>query len=193
MEGKLTLARLDCMCIMEGTASGKGPRALDLRKGSRMASKNSVKTAEKIVADYIKSEREKMDAELVTSNAYDDFVKAARLINKDITDEELDEIFSKHYNACKYANAAVRWFDDSKHVDEVIDNAAAILDAMQPIMTPLSESDILMKAGFSRQRWDKEFNVRVRRAFNLLVDADEFHVTPICTCGRVHIYLYAVK
>lgn len=158
-----------------------------------MASKNSIKTAEKVVTDYIKSEREKMDVELVTSNAYDNFVKAARLIDKDITDEKLDEIFSKNYNACKYANAVVRWFDDSKYVDEIIDNAAAILDAMQPTMTPLSESDILMKAGFSRQRWNKEFDVRVRRAFNLLLDADEFHVTPICTCGRVHIYLYAIK
>lgn len=143
--------------------------------------------------DYIKSERKKMDAELVTSNAYDDFVKAARLIDPDITDEGLDEIFFKHYSSSKYANAVIRWFDDSKHVDEVIDNAAAILDAMTPIMTPLSESDVLMKAGFSKQRWNKNFDVRVRRAFSLLHDAGMFHVTPVCTCGRVHIYLYNVK
>lgn len=193
MEGKLTLARLDSVCIMEGTADGKGPRALDLRKGSRMASKNNLKRADAIITDYVDREREKMDRELVTSNAYDYFVRTARFIDPDITDEKLDDIYSTNFDTGKYANAVARWFDDNKYLDDVIKNAATILDAMDDVMTSLSRTDIFIKAGFKKPRYDNDFDIRERRAFDILNDAGLFRVTPVCTCGHVHIYLYALK
>ena len=189
----MTLARLDYVCIMEGTASGKGSRALDLRKGSRMASKNNLKMAEQIVMDYVSREREKMDRELVTSKAYDDFVRTARLIDPDITDEKLDDIYLANFATGKYANAVVRWFDDNKYLNDVIKNAATILDAMDDVVTSLSQTDIFIKAGFKKRVWSDNFDIRERRAFDILCDEDKFSVTPICTCGRVHIYLYALK
>lgn len=158
-----------------------------------MASKNNLKMAERIVTDYVDREHEKMDNELVTSNAYDDFVKAARLIDPDITDEKLDEVFRAHYNANKYANAVIRWFDDGRYLDDVIMNAASILDAMEDVMIGTSRTDILYKAGFTTHSWNKDFDIRERRAFDILNDAGLFRVTPICTCGRVHIYLYTLK
>lgn len=178
---------------MEGTASGKGPRALDLRKGSRMASKNNLKMAERIVTDYVDREREKMNNELVTSNAYDDFVKTARLINPDITDKELDDIYSANFDTSKYANAAIRWFDDNEYLDDVIKNAATILDVMDSVTTSLSQTDIFIKAGFNKPRWANDFDIRERRAFDILCDDGKLSITPICTCGRVHIYLYTLK
>ena len=85
-----------------------GREHYDLRKGSRMAKKDSsAKRAQDIFDSYVAQEREKLENRyLDTTNAYDDFAKAARIINPNITTEELDKLYFENYNSQKYRRTA---------------------------------------------------------------------------------------
>lgn len=194
MEGTPTLAPLKAMCIMEVTASGKGPRALTTERGLRMAGKKNgnMKTARAIFESYVAREREKLENRyLDTTNAYDDFAKAASIINPDITTEELDKLYFENYNSQKYRHTARHWWE-SDTADVVVDIMRDIL-ATAPTDKFMSRTDILERAGVKRckPRWSAAYwEANALHAFELLEEANVFSKMDIMTCGKVFIHMF---
>lgn len=146
-----------------------------------------------IFQSYVAQEREKIEnRNLITTNAYDDFVKAARLVNPQITTEELDKLYFIHYNSQKYRRMSEHWWENSRKAENVTNLMADIL-ATAPTDRFMSRTDILVAAGakkckplYSADYWEAE----TLHAFELLEDAGMFDVMKIETCGKVFIYLY---
>lgn len=160
-----------------------------------MAKKDSsARRAQEIFDNYVAQEREKRDARgYDTTNAYDDFAKAAQIVNPDITTEELDELFFKNYSNNKYCGTARRWWEYSDKVDTIIDIMRNILDTA-PTYQFMSRSDILERAGAKKRYtctsyWEAE----PLHAFELLEKANVFSKMNIMTCGKVFIHLYRMK
>lgn len=152
--------------------------------------------AQKIFDSYVAQEREKIENRgYCTTNAYDDFAKAARIINPNITPEELDKLYFENYNSQKYRRTALHWWEDSGKAESVTSLIAKIL-ATAPTDKFMSRTDILEAAGAKKQKpyyaeayWDAE----TLHAFELLENADMFDTMNIMTCGKVFIHLYRAK
>lgn len=162
-----------------------------------MAKKDSsARRAQDIFDNYVAQEREKRDARgYDTTNAYDDFAKAAQIVNPDITTEELDELFFKNYSNNKYYGTARHWWEDNYKADTIIDIMRDIL-ATAPTDRFMSRSDILERAGvekckpyYSSAYWD----ANALHAFEVLEKANVFTKMDIMTCGKVFIYLYRME
>lgn len=162
-----------------------------------MAKKDSsARRAQDIFENYVAQEREKLDRRgYQTTNAYDDFAKAAQIVNPDITTEELDELFSKNYSNNKYRGTARHWWEDNYNANTIIDIMRYIL-ATAPTDRFMSRSDILERAGvkkckprYSSAYWEAES----LHAFEVLEEADVFDTMNIMTCGKVFIHLYRMK
>lgn len=149
--------------------------------------------ARAIFENYVAQEREKIEnRNLVTTNAYDDFVKAARIINPKITTEELDKLYFENYSSQKYCRMPRHWWEDSYKAENVTNLIADIL-ATAPTDRFMSRSDILMAAGVKKWKpcWSAAYwEAETLHAFELLEDAGMFDVMKIETCGKVFIYLY---
>lgn len=162
-----------------------------------MAKKDSsARRAQDIFDNYVTQEREKLDGRsYMTTNAYDDFAKAAQIVNPDITTEELDELFSKNYSNNKYRGTARHWWEDNYNAGTIIDIMRDVL-ATAPTDKFMSRSDILERAGvekckpyYSSAYWD----ANALHAFEVLEKANVFTKMDIMTCGKVFIYLYRMK
>lgn len=162
-----------------------------------MAKKDSsARRAQEIFENYVAREREKLDrCGYATTNAYDDFAKAAQIVNPDITTEELDELFSKNYSNNKYRNTARHWWEESNKADIVTDIMRGIL-ATAPTDKFMSRTDILERAGVKKfkPRWSAAYwEADPLHAFELLEKADVFSKMDIMTCGKVFIHLYRME
>lgn len=162
-----------------------------------MAKKDSsAKRARDIFDNYVAQEREKRDRRgYDTTNAYDDFAKAAQIVNPDITTEELDELFFKNYSNNKYCGTARRWWEDSDKADTIIDIMRDIL-ATAPTDKFMSRSDILERAGAKKRytRWSTSYwEAEPLHAFEVLEEANVFSKMDIMTCGKVFIHLYRME
>lgn len=162
-----------------------------------MAKKDSsARRAQDIFDNYVAQEREKRDARgYDTTNAYDDFAKAAQIVNPDITTEELDELFFKNYSNNKYRGTARHWWEDSDKAGTVTDIMRAILDTA-PTDRFMSCSDILERAGVEKCKssWSTSYwKADALHAFGMLEEANVFSKTDIMTCGKVFIHLYRMK
>lgn len=158
-----------------------------------MAKKDSsAKRARDIFNNYVAQEREKLDRRgYETTNAYDDFAKAARVVNHDITTEELDELFSKNYSNNKYRGTARHWWE-SDTADIVVDIMRDIL-ATAPTDKFMSRTDILERAGVKKYkpRWSAAYwEANALHAFELLEEANVFSKMDIMTCGKVFIHMF---
>lgn len=195
MEGTSTLALLGAMCIMEVTASGTRPRALTTERGLRMAGKKNgnMEAARAIFENYVEQEREKIESRgYYTTNAYDDFAKAARIINPDITTEELDKLYFENYNSQKYRRTARHWWEDSDKAESIVNLMADIL-ATAPTDKFMSRTDILEAAGAKKYkpRWSAAYwEADALHAFELLEEANVFSKMDIMTCGKVFIHMF---
>lgn len=157
---------------------------------------NSARRAQDIFDNYVAQEREKRDrCGYTTTNAYDDFAKAAQIVNPGITTEELDELFSKNYSSNKYRGTGRHWWEDNYNANTIIDIMRDIL-ATAPTDKFMSRSDILERAGvekckpyYSSAYWD----ANALHAFEVLEKANVFTKMDIMTCGKVFIYLYRMK
>lgn len=163
-----------------------------------MAKKDSsARRAQEIFDNYVAQEREKRDARgYDTTNAYDDFAKAAQIVNPDITTEELDELFFKNYSNSKYCGTARRWWEYSDKVDTIIDIMRGIL-ATAPTDKFMSRTDILERAGAKKckpcYRSSGYWEAEPLHAFEVLEEANVFSKMDIMTCGKVFIHLYRMK
>lgn len=152
--------------------------------------------ARAIFENYVAQEREKIENRyLTTTNAYDDFAKAARIINPNITTEELDRLYFENYNSQKYRRTARHWWEDSYKAENVTNLMADIL-ATAPSDTFKSRTDILEAAGAKKckPRWSAAYwEAETLHAFELLEDAGLFDTMNIMTCGKVFIHMYRAK
>lgn len=130
-----------------------------------------------------------------TTNAYDDFIKAASIVNPKLTTDELDKLYFENYNSQKYRCTAQHWWEKSSNVESVTRLIADIL-ATAPTDTFKSRTDILEAAGAKKRNpyyscayWEAE----KLHAFEVLEEADVFDTMNIMTCGKVFIYLYRMK
>ena len=152
--------------------------------------------ARDIFNEYVAQEREELENFYnETTNAYDDFLKAARIVNPKLTTEEADELFFANYNFQKYRRTARHWWEDSSNVESVTQLIADIL-ATAPTDTFKSRTDILEAAGakkyeprYSAAYWEAE----TLHAFEVLERANMFDIMNIMTCGKVFIHLYRMK
>lgn len=152
--------------------------------------------AREIFDGYVAGEREKLeDRRYETTNAYDDFIKAARIVNPKLTTEELDKLYFENYNSQKYRRTARHWWEESSNIESVTQFIADIL-ATAPTDTFKSRTDILETAGakkhkpyYSAAYWEAE----KLHAFDILEKANMFDIMNIMTCGKVFIHLYRMK
>lgn len=151
--------------------------------------------AQEIFENYVAQEREKLDSRgYDTTNAYDDFAKAAQIVNPDITTEELDELFSKNYSNNKWRGTARHWWEYNYNADPIIDIMRDIL-ATAPTDKFMSRSDILERAGVKKckPRWSHAYwEANALHAFEVLEEANVFSKMDIMTCGKVFIHLYRI-
>lgn len=159
---------------------------------------NSARRAQEIFDSYVAQEREKRDKlGYETTNAYDEFVKAARIANPKLTTEELDKLYFENYSSQKYHHTAQHWWEDSSKAENVTRLIADIL-ATAPTDTFKSRTDILMSAEakkckpFYRNAYCN-WGAETLHAFELLEEADVFDTMNIMTCGKVFIHLYRMK
>lgn len=162
-----------------------------------MAKKDSsAKRARDIFDNYVAQEREKQEERgYRTTNAYDDFAKAAQIVNPDITTEELDELFFKNYYNSKYYGTGRHWWEESDKAKKVTQLIADIL-ATAPTDTFKSRTDILRAAGAERCKpcWSAAYwEAEPLHAFEVLEEANMFDTVNIMTCGKVFIHLYRMK
>ena len=157
---------------------------------------DTMKRAQEIFDNYVAEEREELENFYhETTNAYDDFIKAASIVNPKLTAAEADELFFANYNSRKYRRTAQHWWEDSSKAENVTRLIADIL-ATAPTDTFKSRTDILMGAGakkykprYSSAYWEAE----TLHAFEVLEEANTFDVMNIMTCGKVFIHLYRMK
>lgn len=159
-----------------------------------MAKKDSsARRAQEIFDSYVAQEREKRDESgYETTNAYDDFAKAAQIVNPDITTEELDELFFKNYSNNKYCGTARRWWEDSHQANIITDIMRDIL-ATAPTDKFMSRTDILKRAGVKKckPRWSRAYwEANALHAFEVLEEANVFSKMDIMTCGKVFIHMF---
>ena len=162
-----------------------------------MAKKDSsAKRARDIFDSYVAQEREKLENSCFeTTNAYDDFAKAAKIVNPDLTADELDKLYFENYNSQKYRRTARHWWEDSDKAENVTNLMADIL-ATAPTDKFMSRTDILEAAGAKKCKspWAAYYwKAETLHAFELLEDADMFDTMNIMTCGKVFIHLYRAK
>ena len=144
-----------------------------------------------IFQNYVAEERESIERFCTqTTVAYDNFVKAATIVNPNITTDELDELYYKHYGVRKYRNTNTHWWEDDKQANSVRELMFNILVTMPDEFT--SKSDILKMAGAKtfRTYCGTYWEINARHAFNLLEKAGEFERYTIMTCGKPYIHLY---
>lgn len=152
--------------------------------------------ARKIFDSYMAQEREELENYYhKTTNAYDDFVKAASIVNPKLTTAEADELFFANYSSRKYRRTSQHWWEDSSKAENVTQLIADIL-ATAPTDTFKSRTDILEAAGAKKCRsyyggcyWEAE----KLHAFEVLEEANVFDSMNIMTCGKVFIHLYRMK
>lgn len=158
-----------------------------------MAKKDSsAKRARDIFASYVAQEREKLENRyLDTTNAYDDFAKAAKIVNPNLTPDELDKLYFENYNSQKYRRTARNWWES--------DTAGIVVDIMRDILDTaptdkfMSRTDILERAGAKKYRphWSSaHWKVNALHAFELLEEANVFSKMDIMTCGKVFIHMF---
>lgn len=152
--------------------------------------------ARDIFNEYVAQEREKIENRyLHTTNAYDDFIKAATIVNPKITTEEADKLYFENYNSQKYRRISRHWWEDEDKRENVTNLIADIL-ATAPSDAFKSRSDILVAAGAKKYkpRWSAAYwEAETLHAFELLEDAGVFDVMRIETCGKVFIYMYRLS
>lgn len=152
--------------------------------------------AREIFDSYVAQERERLENRYhETTNAYDDFLKAACIVNPKITTEELDKLYFENYNSQKYRRTAQHWWEDSSKAESVKQLIADIL-ATAPTDTFKSRTDILEAAGAKKCKphWSATYwKTEALHAFEILEEADMFDTMDIMTCGKVFIYLYRMK
>lgn len=157
---------------------------------------NSAKRAREIFDSYVAQEREKLENRyLGTTIAYNNFAKAATIINPDITTEELDRLYFENYISQKYRRTARHWWEYKSNVENVTNLMADIL-ATAPTDKFMSRTDILEAAGAKKYktRWSAAYwEAEKLHAFELLENADMFDTMNIMTCGKVYIHLYRAK
>lgn len=158
-----------------------------------MAKKDSsAKRAQEIFDSYVAQEREKLENRyLRTTNAYNDFAKAATIINPDITMEELDKLYFENYNSQKYRLTARHWWETDT-ADTVVNIMADVL-ATAPTDKFMSRTDILERAGVKKYkpRWSSaHWEADALHAFELLEEANVFSKMDIMTCGKVFIHMF---
>lgn len=161
-----------------------------------MAKKDSsAKRARDIFENYVAQEREKLENRyLDTTNAYDDFAKAAKIVNPNLMPDELDKLYFENYNSQKYRRTARHWWE-SDTTDIVVDIMRDIL-ATAPTDKFMSRTDILEAAGAKKYkpRWSSAYwEAETLHAFELLEDAGLFDTMNIMTCGKVFIHMYRAK
>lgn len=162
-----------------------------------MAKKDSsARRAQDIFDNYVAGEREKLENRYhETTNAYDDFIKAASIVNPKLTTEELDKLYFENYNSQKYRRTAQHWWEDSSKAESVKQLIADIL-ATAPTDTFKSRTDILEAAGAKKRKphWSATYwKTEALHAFEILEETDMFDTMNIMTCGKVFIYLYRMK
>ena len=152
--------------------------------------------AREIFDSYVAQEREKLENRYYeTTNAYDDFIKAASIVNPKLTAEEADELFFTNYNSQKYRRTARHWWEDSSNIESVTQLVADIL-ATAPTDKFMSRTDILERAGAKRRYtcWSTNYwEAEKLHAFEILNEANMFDTMNIMTCGKVFIHLYRMK
>lgn len=156
---------------------------------------DTMKRAQEIFDEYVAQEREKLESHNETTNAYDDFIKAARIVNPKLTMEEADELFFANYNSQKFRHTARHWWEESSNIESVTRLIADIL-ATAPTDTFKSRTDILEGAGVKKfkPRWSAAYwEAEKLHAFEILEEADMFDTMNIMTCGKVFIHLYRMK
>ena len=157
---------------------------------------DTMKRAQDIFNGYVAQEREKLENRYYeTTNAYDDFVKAASIVNPKLTAEEADELFFANYNSQKYRRTARHWWEDSSKAESVTQLIADIL-ATAPTDTFKSRTDILEAAGAKKRYtpWSTNYwEAEKLHAFEILNEANMFDTMNIMTCGKVFIHLYRMK
>lgn len=156
---------------------------------------DTMKRAQEIFDGYVAGEREKLESHNETTNAYDDFIKAARIVNPKLTTEELDKLYFENYNSQKFRHTAPHWWEDSSKAESVAQLIADIL-ATAPTDTFKSRTDILKAAGAKKfkPRWSRAYwKTNALHAFEVLEKADVFDTMNIMTCGKVFIHLYRME
>ena len=157
---------------------------------------DTMKRARDIFDNYVAQEREELENyHNETTNAYDDFFKAATIVNPKLTTEELDKLYFENYDSRKFCYTAQHWWEDSDKAENVTRLIADIL-ATAPTDTFKSRTDILVGAGAKKCKplcitpyWEAE----KLHAFEVLEKANVFDTMNIMTCGKVFIHLYRMK
>lgn len=157
---------------------------------------DTMKRARDIFDNYVAQEREKLEnCYYETTNAYDDFIKAASIVNPKLTTAEADELFFANYNSQKYRRTAQHWWEDSSKAESVKQLIADIL-ATAPTDTFKSRTDILEDAGAKKCKplyLESYWEAEKLHAFEVLNEANMFDTMNIMTCGKVFIHLYRMK
>ena len=157
---------------------------------------DTMKRAQDIFNGYVAGERENLENRYYeTTNAYDDFVKAARIVNPKLTTEEADKLYFENYNSQKFRRTARHWWEDSSKAESVTQLIADIL-ATAPTDMFKSRTDILEDAGAKKCKplyIDTYWEAEKLHAFEVLKKADMFDTMNIMTCGKVFIHLYRMK
>lgn len=153
---------------------------------------NSAKRAREIFDSYVAQEREKIESRgYYTTNAYDDFAKAAKIVNPDLTPDELDKLYFENYDSQKYRRTARHWWETDT-ADTVVNIMADVL-ATAPTDKFMSRTDILERAGVKKYkpRWSAAYwEANALHAFELLEEANVFSKIDIMTCGKVFIHMF---
>lgn len=156
--------------------------------------KSLVQQTENIFSAYVEQERKKLESEnRDTTQFYDSFVRAARLVDHDITDEKIDSIYFANYSVSKYSNTFGHWWEDRTKAEEVKGIMANLLANLPEDYT--SKSDILHNAGyeFGKDWWGHKrtsWNAEHLHAFDLLYQAGALERVTVKTCGKNFIHLY---
>lgn len=148
-----------------------------------------------IFQNYVAQEREEIERFCSqTTVAYDNFAKAATIVNPNITTDELDELYYKHYGIRKYRNTNRHWWEDDEQASNVRELMFNILATM-PTSEFMSKSDILKRAGAKtfRTYCGTYWEVNARHAFDILKEAGCFERYTVMTCGKAFIHLYRYR
>lgn len=149
--------------------------------------------ARDIFDSYVAREREELENFYhETTNAYDNFIKAACIVNPKLTTDELDKLYFENYNSQKYRRTAQHWWEDSSKAESVTRLIADIL-ATAPTDTFKSRTDILEAAGAKKCKpryLDAYWEAEKLHAFDILKEAGCFECYTVMTCGKAFIHLY---
>ena len=151
--------------------------------------------ARDIFNEYVAEEREKLESHNETTNAYDDFAKAATIVNPKLTTEELDKLYFENYDSQKFRYTAKHWWEYRSNAESVTQLIVDIL-ATAPTDTFKSRTDILEAAGAKKRYtpWSTNYwEAEKLHAFEILNEANMFDTMNIMTCGKVFIHLYRMK